>query len=37
MPEINLFNGGINTLKDQRKLEPNELVQVYNADISVGL
>ena len=36
MPEINLFNGGINTLKDQRKLEPNEMVQVYNADISSG-
>jgi hypothetical protein len=36
MPEVNLFNGGINTHKDSRKLEPNEFTHVMDADISSG-
>ncbi len=36
MPEINLFNGGINTHKDSRKLETNEFTQVLDADITSG-
>jgi len=36
MPEINLFNGGINTHKDSRKLEPNEFTQILDADITSG-
>ncbi len=36
MPEINLFNGGLNTFKDARKLEVNECTDIINADVSSG-
>jgi len=36
MPEINLFDGGINRHKDSRKLSPNEFISVLDGEISSG-
>jgi len=36
MPEINLFNGGINRHKDSRKLESNEFISLLDGEVSSG-
>jgi len=36
MPELNLFNGGVNTLKDLHKLALNEAADIVDADIVSG-
>ena len=36
MPEINLFNAGMNRFKHPRKLENNECKSIINADVSSG-
>lgn len=36
MPEVNLFNGGVNLHKDARKLDTNEFIGVADAEISSG-
>lgn len=36
MPDINLFTGGINRLKDKRKLEANECISLVDGEIISG-
>jgi len=36
MPEINLFNGGMNIHKDPKKLESNECIHIADAEITSG-